>query len=106
MGCHQHPLGGLLDRSGIGGAEIVFQKARDSSLTGNLTKLAAADVISQGDSDSLGAKLGFTGNADAVQVFFDGLATLTAMTLPLAVVEIIAPTTPSINHLGDELVRN
>ena len=73
---HQHTLGGLLDRPGIGGAEIVFQKACNGGLAGNLTYLAAADAIGQGDRNALGAELGFTGNADAVKVLVDGFPAL------------------------------
>ena len=76
VGGAQDTLGRSLDRPGVRGAVVVFQKTRHGVLAGNVTYRAAADAIGQRNRYTLGAELRPIRHIDAVEILVGFLAAL------------------------------
>src|SRR5579862_532983 len=70
----QHALRGFLYGPGLGCAEVVFQESGDGCLACQLTDVAAADSVGNGDGNSLETQLRFPRNEHAVEILIGLLA--------------------------------
>ncbi len=55
IGGIEHLLGGLLDRPGLRGTVIIFEKTGHSGLAGHIAHLTATDAVRQDNCNAFGA---------------------------------------------------